>query len=688
MGTAPAKDREYFLTIVRLCANLCVGANETTVPHIANVIPYEIACACVKARNLPSQLRGAFCDILLHAFVDIAPHSEINYINLTRVWSDLTSKSSQPHVNFDINSNYDYSIIKRFVMQYIKANTVQVVNNADENALTLTVLILLRKMFSFGFFYNLEEMCELSLPLVHLLDGRTDVMTLTKGPQMSDGRKPRNLSGSLNPPAIGDRPERFEKNDKTWIVMETKLEICRILEMMCDIRLDLRLTEILYIYKVKVEEEELRKSNDHDPNAYRSAVLPANSPTFTPTKIKLSKESLRRINSRKEIVKHTKEVKNISAVDLMKTKIEKCFRLLDLNRRNLLIPVLLDLLHYRYPDLAASAAQLLIRQFFQRSEVKKSLYSVQILISSANVETYQRAKGQVERLQKLTTFKDSSGERVIQVEELDEIKSLLLDLTSLCSKNDGSENNPEHQRILANADAHEAVVRMLRIPLSRFPDPDGNGVFMREDLITECFTFLAKLCSNHPGNQTILFQHLELFLQFLTVNTVVGVCIKEIFLNNRTLCAQVSETQVRAIVNVIAEGFKYPHFIDILEVVCTQDGVPLRRNQKLVLKMLLEKQSDALVLFKDQDSQEQRNSLIQNEDYLNPNSLLYFHMKQLDLITSCAKGKIYESEAMCQSLFSIGDISQQLNDPNNLRAIKGHLVMLLDEVRVLTVHPT
>jgi hypothetical protein len=54
--------------------------------------------------------------------------------------------------------------------------------------------------------------------------------------------------------------------------------------------------------------------------------------------------------------------------------------------------------------------------------------------------------------------------------------------------------------------------------------------------------------------------------------------------------------------------------------------------------MMLEKQTDALVLFKDSDGIEQRNSLIQNEDYLNPNSLLYFHMKQIDLITTCAKG--------------------------------------------------
>jgi hypothetical protein len=35
---------------------------------------------------------------------------------------------------------------------------------------------------------------------------------------------------------------------------------------------------------------------------------------------------------------------------------------------------------------------------------------------------------------------------------------------------------------------------------------------------------------------------------------------------------------------------------------------------------------------------------------------------------------------MCQSLFSVGDIFQQLNDSNNLRIIKGHFVLLLDEV--------
>ena len=35
---------------------------------------------------------------------------------------------------------------------------------------------------------------------------------------------------------------------------------------------------------------------------------------------------------------------------------------------------------------------------------------------------------------------------------------------------------------------------------------------------------------------------------------------------------------------------------------------------------------------------------------------------------------------MCQSLFSVGDIFQQLNDANNIRTIKAHFVLLLDEV--------
>lgn len=84
--------------------------------------------------------------------------------------------------------------------------------------------------------------------------------------------------------------KRFEKNDLTWMIMESKLEICHILNMICDIRLDLRLTEILCIYKMKYQE--IDKTNLLTRiKSLPEDFLPPTSPSYLPSNIPMSKES-------------------------------------------------------------------------------------------------------------------------------------------------------------------------------------------------------------------------------------------------------------------------------------------------------------------------------------------------------------------------------------------------------------
>ncbi len=62
--------------------------------------------------------------------------------------------------------------------------------------------------------------------------------------------------------------------------------------------------------------------------------------------------------------------------------------------------------------------------------------------------------------------------------------------------------------------------------------------------------------------------------------------------------------------------------------------------------------------------------------------MLRFHMMEIELITKCSLGKIYEAEVRCQSLFSIGQIKRQLLDDINLRFIKKTFIKFLEEVNM------
>jgi hypothetical protein len=66
------------------------------------------------------------------------------------------------------------------------------------------------------------------------------------------------------------------------------------------------------------------------------------------------------------------------------------------------VPVLLDLVLYEHPELAANAAHLLVRHYSQRAELIKALQQVQILVSYKNVTTYQTVQQRLDVLRRLT----------------------------------------------------------------------------------------------------------------------------------------------------------------------------------------------------------------------------------------------------------------------------------------------
>ena len=108
----------------------------------------------------------------------------------------------------------------------------------------------------------------------------------------------------------------------------------------------------------------------------------------------------------------------------------------------------------------------------------------------------------MEELSRLTKFKGSSTDKKLGREQAGQIKRILGDLTALCFMhgqfffflfhffkipfsfftktkidNEEKENNAEHQRILANVSAHEAVVDVLHLPASRFQESVHESAF-------------------------------------------------------------------------------------------------------------------------------------------------------------------------------------------------------------------
>lgn len=243
--------------------------------------------------------------------------------------------------------------------------------------------------------------------------------------------------------------------------------------MVCDYRLDLRLTELLLIFKQKMEAGKR-----------------------TPTGEKLPAVS----------------------VDFVEKRIEELFHLLDLDAGSgKYVPILLDLVLYEHQELAAAAANLLVRHYSQRAELIKALQQVQILVSYKNITIYQTVQQRVEELRKLTNSSVNNAQE-------EELKKILIELSALCADTIGhSEDsteiipitpatnattfipNHEHQRILHNQGVHHAVIDLLRIWAEH----------NRFELFVEAFEFLTRCCSSNAESQQALFPDLDFFLGFL-----------------------------------------------------------------------------------------------------------------------------------------------------------------------------
>ncbi|KAL6077190.1 Inositol 1,4,5-trisphosphate receptor type 1, variant 2 [Balamuthia mandrillaris] len=619
-----AETQAFFIRSIKLFANLCLGRNLFTAAVISKKLSYELVLRCIIDTSLPGSLRAAFCNLIKNLYVDGPSQKALPFINYTRVWLDLSRKplaSSSNHLNNDNSDNIKSSLSKhkadntgsgavkaslttraaanerfdplcRFVWKHIVNASVQNVADAEQNKLTLAVLVLLRQMFDFGFFTEEEELPHLVAPLLDLLDLRTD---------------------------IGDTRIMEESGSaKAIYVMKAKLNACLILDKFFDCRLDHRLTDLLLILKKKME----AKGNILD--------------TFKPS-------TLRKIS------------RSVQKYDLANTEV---------------VPILKELVLCDYPQLSICAANLLARQFSQRAELQKTLGQVQILVTDRNVNTYRIVQ---EKLDQARLF--LSAEK-IGVYAQSALTAILTDLASLCVKYDTAFHH--NQRILRNLDAHKVALQVIHLPL------DQHIRTTSKEMLTVAAYFLRVFCKDNAENQTTLFEYLDSLLSMLGNGIQIASTINEIFKNNRPLCSQVTEDQIRKIINAIASGCKYPRYIHVLDTLIMVNGRPLRRNQNLVLKMLMEKQYETMVLFNDPESIQVRNQLILSHDHWsNPDSLLKFHMAQIELITKCAIGRIYEAEVKCQSLFSIAQLQQQLTDPINLRSIKATFIKFLDEVYLM-----
>ena len=119
--------------------------------------------------------------------------------------------------------------------QFLKQNAMQI----KENLMVLELVQVIHDLLLTGF-YRSREVPQIIMPMLQLLDGRKDVLGL-------DG-----ANGDVDPRARYRQAATIRYN--TVIIMKAKKQLCEILQLICTMRLDIRLSLLLGIYHSTLEQ--------------------------------------------------------------------------------------------------------------------------------------------------------------------------------------------------------------------------------------------------------------------------------------------------------------------------------------------------------------------------------------------------------------------------------------------------
>ncbi|KAJ3106266.1 hypothetical protein HDU97_006717 [Phlyctochytrium planicorne] len=614
----------FYAATLDLYKALCFGRNKKVIKMLTEeckILSLEMCKLGMLDEGLPFFIRASYCDLIRVAFVDIFPISPVLQDHVY----PLSTVSEVPTLKFvledaaiddgslDMNQLVEVGV---WICTFLKSHGTQVAELTQLNEFILSVLRLLRFLVEYGIFTNEDILKGLFVTLVDVLDGRNDIRVLPSNEMkfQSEGATETWL-----------HHERFEYNEWFIPIIDAKIEICSIMELLLQIRLDMRV--YMYIH----------------------CWFKHNRPSSAPARgldIALGFPNLESLLS--SILKDT-----------------AYFQLSDT-----LTPILLDLLRYDNSKLKKSSVRILHRLFSSLDEVFQLLHVSLILNDPSYNQSYDWIKNSL-----IVFIRNGVGSPVasgstddvilggIDIEVAEKMSRVLKDLGKLCifgsrTSGDSVEDvvipppaqesipkaNKVHQWVLRNLSVYQWVIDLIRnrvqhaytsasrnaalrdasprlsrtrsresqrslgshldlessesisatSPFSSLYFPKSNVI--QSELLLAAFEFLFYYANSNREHQAAIYKEFDLLLDAthplrggsdpgvseLCVNYLGGILNQ-----NVNICMQISESQIQRILYL--SGGRRPEYIRLLKSVVKSERKIIKRNQGLVMRFILEK---------------------------------------------------------------------------------------------------
>eukprot|EP01135_Chromosphaera_perkinsii_P006243 Nk52_evm4s470 gene=Nk52_evmTU4s470 len=250
------------------------------------------------------------------------------------------------------------------------------------------------------------------------------------------------------------------------------------------------------------------------------------------------------------------------------------------------------------------------------------------------------------------------------------ILHIISELKEMCLDRDG-EPHIDNQNLLRNLSVHLEVMEVLKLPFNAL-DQGLTVVFK------QAHAFLQKFCLKNKENQELLWEERVFFVNQMRHNIGAESTLRAIVLDNAGICSHIDESFVESFAKFFESNGRRVSFLSFFEAIVEVGGRLIKRNQDMIAKTL-NNCEEAIRLYTDPASYEERKKLISSFEETNDNEL-YYHVKLVELLSTCAKGKVYGAEIICQSLLTLEDIAKVVCDKNMPRRVKRAFVSFFLEV--------
>jgi len=259
----------YFLSMIYLLSDLCLERNYVAINYLKPIYTYDLCFRIISDDSLPLELRTAFVKLLNTLWIDKNPYQPLNIPRFLISWDDINLSNCSEIASAELDHAHEtrFDGLKEYLKNYyteLAKEGCTKIYEVEKNKFTSELLETTHKIVEFGLFKTVEQLRELTKPLLVLLNGMKDSKTSAdfeqfrknvKDPVKKVFKRRFTSKDTMTAEFELRNSERYAEGEDTSIVMNCKNQICALMKVIMDIDDDLCMRKFLYEFKKDVEQQ-------------------------------------------------------------------------------------------------------------------------------------------------------------------------------------------------------------------------------------------------------------------------------------------------------------------------------------------------------------------------------------------------------------------------------------------------